>query len=111
MTMMAGRPWVMKRPSHASGQFLTFVSGVGSCSAKSGFRSPLRKSAVLTRWHGVCGRLKLSDAEGSTLGEIGHRLGRKVLGEVATVGRPDTIMGWYRQLVARKFAGSKARRG
>jgi hypothetical protein len=30
------------------------------------------------------GRLKLSDAERATLGEIGHRLGRKVLGEVAT---------------------------
>ena len=29
------------------------------------------------------GRLKLSDAERATLGEIGHRLGRKVLAEVA----------------------------
>ena len=37
------------------------------------------------------GRLKLSDAERATLGEIGHRLGRKVLGEVATVALPDTI--------------------
>ena len=56
------------------------------------------------------GRLKLSDAERATLGEIGHRLGRKVLGEVATVARPDTILAWYRKLVARKFDGSKARR-
>src|SRR5436853_7426760 len=55
------------------------------------------------------GRLKLSDAERATLGEIGHRLGRKVLGEVATVARPDTILAWYRKLVARKFDGSKAR--
>ena len=37
------------------------------------------------------GRLKLSDAERATLGEIGHRLGRKVLGEAANVARPDTI--------------------
>ena len=29
------------------------------------------------------GRLKLSDAERTRLGEIGHRLGRKTLGEVA----------------------------
>jgi putative transposase len=29
------------------------------------------------------GRVKLSDAERATLGEIGHRLGRKVLGEEA----------------------------
>src|SRR5204863_2627605 len=57
------------------------------------------------------GRLKLSDAERATLGEIGHRLGRKVLGEVVTVARPDTILAWYRKLVARKFDGSKARRG
>src|SRR5262245_48557501 len=57
------------------------------------------------------GRPKLSDAERATLGEIGHRLGRKVLAEVATVARPGTILGWYRKLVARKFDGSKARRG
>jgi hypothetical protein len=30
------------------------------------------------------GRLRLSEAERGTLGEIGHRLGRKALGEVAT---------------------------
>lgn len=55
------------------------------------------------------GRLKLSDAERGVLGEIGHRLGRKVLADIATVARPDTILGWYRKLVAGKFDGSKAR--
>src|SRR5262245_18889639 len=50
-------------------------------------------------------------AERATLGEIGHGLGRKALTEVATVARPDTILAWYRKLVARKFDGSKARRG
>jgi hypothetical protein len=38
------------------------------------------------------GRLLLSNAERATLGEIGHRLGRKVLAEVAAVARPDTIL-------------------
>jgi Homeodomain-like domain len=57
------------------------------------------------------GRLKLSDAERAKLGEIGHRLGRKALAEVANVAQPDTILAWYRKLVARKFDGSKARRG
>ena len=57
------------------------------------------------------GRLKLSDAERKALGEIGHRLGRKGLADVATIARPDTILGWYRKLVARKFDSSKARRG
>ena len=57
------------------------------------------------------GRLRLSGAERATLGEIGHRLGRKALAEVANAALPDTILGWYRKLVARKFDGSKARRG
>ena len=58
----------------------------------------------------LTGRLKLSDAERATLAQIGHRLGRKVLADVATVARPDTILAWYRKLVARKFDGSKVRR-
>ncbi len=56
------------------------------------------------------GRLKLSDAERAALGEIGHRLGRQALAEVAKAAMPETILGWYRKLVARKFDGSAARR-
>ncbi len=56
------------------------------------------------------GRLKLSDVERTKLGEIGHRLGRKALGEVAATALPDTILAWYRRLIARKFDGSQARR-
>jgi transposase InsO family protein len=54
--------------------------------------------------------LRLTDAERATLAEIAHRLGRKALEEVANVMKPDTIMGWYRKLVAHKFDGSKSRR-
>jgi hypothetical protein len=57
------------------------------------------------------GRLKLSDAERATLGEIPHRVGRKVLAEVAAVARPDTILAWYRKRVACKFDGSEVRHG
>src|SRR6202521_3822322 len=56
------------------------------------------------------GRLRFSDAERAKLGEIGRRLGRKALGEVANAALPDTILAWYRRLVARKFDGSKQRR-
>src|ERR1700674_5122158 len=56
------------------------------------------------------GRLRFSDAERAKLGEIGRRLGRKALGEVANAALPDTILAWYRRLVARKFDGSKERR-
>jgi putative transposase len=54
-------------------------------------------------------RLRLSDPERATLAEIGKRLGRKVLREVACVAKPDTILAWYRRLVAEKFDGSKSR--
>ena len=54
-------------------------------------------------------RLRLSDPERSTLAEIGKRLGRKALRQAACVAKPDTILGWYRKLVERKFDGSKHR--
>lgn len=54
-------------------------------------------------------RLRLSNPERITLAEIGKRLGRKALAEVACVARPDTILGWYRKFVAQKFDGSKHR--
>ena len=43
------------------------------------------------------------------LAEIGKRLGRKILAEVACVAKPETILAWYRKLVAKKFDGSKHR--
>src|SRR3982074_1322811 len=57
------------------------------------------------------GRLKLSDGDRGALREIGHRLGRKALAEVASVARQVTTAGWYRKLIARKGDGSKARSG
>jgi len=56
-------------------------------------------------------RLRLSDPERSTLAEIGKRLGRKALQDIARVARPDTILAWYRRLVAQKFDGSRRRAG
>jgi len=54
--------------------------------------------------------LRLTDAERVTLAEIAHRLGRKALEDIANVVKPDTLLGWYRRLIARKFDGSKSRR-
>ncbi len=51
----------------------------------------------------------MSDPERKTLAEIGKRLGRKALQEVAQIVTPDTILGWYRKLIARKFDGSRKR--
>ena len=54
-------------------------------------------------------RLRLSDPERTTLAEIGKRLGRKALAQVACVAKPDTILAWYRRLIAQKFDGSRRR--
>jgi hypothetical protein len=43
-------------------------------------------------------RMRLSDPERSTLAEIGKRLGRAALQQVACVAKPDTILAWYRRL-------------
>jgi hypothetical protein len=37
-------------------------------------------------------------------------LGHKALEEIAVAAKPDTILGWFRKLVARKIDGSKSRR-
>lgn len=55
------------------------------------------------------GRLRLTDDERITLAEIGKRLGRKALEEVAQIVRPETILAWHRKLVAKKFDGSQNR--
>jgi putative transposase len=57
----------------------------------------------------IKGRLLLCDGERATLAEIAYRLGRKALEEVALVAKPETILGWYRKLIAKKFDGSKSR--
>jgi putative transposase len=54
-------------------------------------------------------RLRLSNPERVTLAEIGKRLGRKALQVVACIAEPGTILAWYRNLIARKFDGSKHR--
>jgi len=58
----------------------------------------------------IKGRLLLSDSEKATLAEIAHRLGRKALADVASAAKPDTLLGWYRKLIAKRFDGSKFRR-
>jgi putative transposase len=55
-------------------------------------------------------RLLLSEGEKATLAEIAHRMGRRALEDVAATAKPETILGWYRKLIANKFDGSKSRR-
>src|SRR6266705_435238 len=57
------------------------------------------------------GRLRLSDGERTTLAELGQKLGKQALAEVAKIVKPDTILAWHRKLVAQKCDGSKQRKG
>jgi len=58
----------------------------------------------------ITGRVRLTDSERKTLADIGQKLGKKALEEVATIVKPDTILGWHRKLVAQKFDGSTQRK-
>jgi transposase InsO family protein len=57
------------------------------------------------------GRVQLTDAERRTLAEIGKKLSKQALEDIATIVKPDTILAWHRKLVAQKFDGSKQRKG
>jgi len=54
-------------------------------------------------------RLRLTHGERRRLAMLGKELGRKALQQVATIATPDTILRWYRELVAAKYDGSKKR--
>ena len=55
-------------------------------------------------------RLRLTDTERRRLAALAHPLGRKRLKEVATIATPDTLLRWYKCLIAQKFDGSKKRK-
>src|SRR5262249_3692940 len=87
---------------HANNQFLNCPLDPGSTWASMLRAIELALAAENQILRGqLKGRPKLSDAERARLGEIGRRLDRKALGDVATAALPDTILGWYRRLVAR----------
>src|SRR5512135_2847217 len=55
----------------------------------------------------IKGRILLTDAERISLAQIAKQLSRKALEEVAQIVRPETILGWHRKLIAKKFDGAK----
>ena len=45
----------------------------------------------------ITGRVQLRDGDRHALAELGQKLGKKALEEVATIVRPDTILAWHRK--------------
>ena len=55
-------------------------------------------------------RLRFTDAQRRRLATAANKLARKLLAKLDTLVTPDTLLRWYRKLVASKYDGS-ARRG
>src|SRR6266850_6888335 len=60
--------------------------------------------------HQLHGRVRLTDTERKTLAEIGQKLGKQALEEVATIAKPDTILAWHRTFVAQTGDCSQPRK-
>ena len=56
-------------------------------------------------------RVRLTDDQRRRLAAKGQRLGRRVLRQVATIVTPDTILRWYRRLIALKWTSECRRPG
>jgi putative transposase len=56
-------------------------------------------------------RVRLTDDQRRRLAAKGQRLGRQALRQVATIVTPDTILRWYRRLIAQKWTSACRRPG
>jgi transposase InsO family protein len=56
-------------------------------------------------------RVRLTDDQRRRLAAKGQRLSRRVLRQVATIVAPDTILRWYRRLIAQKWTSECRRPG
>ena len=55
--------------------------------------------------------LRLNDDQRRRLAALGKRLGRRVLGSIATIVTPDTILRWHHRLIAAKWTYAQKRVG
>ena len=54
-------------------------------------------------------RLRFTDTQRRRLAAKAKSIGRKGLGEIRTMVTPDTLLRWYRTLIAKKYDGAMAR--
>ena len=89
--------------------FLVLFSGWVNRQQQAVIDYLLEENRVLRPAHGPR-RLRLTDDQRRRLAAKGQVLGRRRLAAVAGIVTPDTILRWYRRLVAKKYDGSKMRR-
>ena len=91
-------------------QFLLYSLAAVIGRAQQGTIDYLRaENAVLLEL--LDGRPRLTDGQRRRLAEKAKPLGRATLAQVAQIATPDTILRWFRELVAQKYDGSAARAG
>jgi putative transposase len=56
-------------------------------------------------------RLRFTDDQRRRLAAKGRALGRHVLNQLGGLVTPDTILRWYRELIAKKYDGTSQRQG
>jgi hypothetical protein len=54
-------------------------------------------------------RLRFNDDQRSRLAAKAKKVGRKILAQVATIVRPQTLLAWHRKLIAQRYDGSAYR--
>ncbi len=55
-------------------------------------------------------RLLFTDVQRRRLAAKAKKIGRRGLFEISLLVTPDTLLRWYRRLIAKKYDGSQARR-
>ena len=88
---------------------ITAVAGWVNRSQQDVIEYPQAENRIL-RGHLGGRRLRRSDAERSLLAVAAKRVGRKGLFGIGTIVTPDTLLRWYRRLVAQKYDGSNVRK-
>ncbi|MBI9018882.1 MAG: hypothetical protein JEZ07_16650 [Phycisphaerae bacterium] len=56
-------------------------------------------------------RIVLTDKQKRRLAKRAKSLGRKLLGKTTDLFRPATLLGWYRDLIGKKYDGTANRKG
>src|SRR4029453_1236592 len=54
----------------------------------------------------IDGRVQLTDSERKELAEIGAKLGKQALAEIATIAQADTIVAWHRKFANQTVTSS-----
>ncbi len=61
--------------------------------------------------HQMTGRVQLTDNERQELAELGAKLGKQALQEIATLAKPDTILAWNRKFADQQPTPSQPPKG